>query len=116
TRLLQGQHVFHAPELILPEFASILWKKVRRGEVSAAEGERILTAFSAKSLILHSHKRLIRSAYTGAGTTGQTVYDWTYLALAVSLSCELVTADEAFYKALESTPLRANLLWIESVP
>lgn len=115
TKLLQGQHVFHAPELIYPEFSSILWKKVRRGEVTSAEGQRVIAAFATKKLIPHAHQPLIQAAYTGAESTGQTVYDWTYLALAVARSCEFVTADEKFYRALEKTPLSANLLWIGDV-
>jgi predicted nucleic acid-binding protein len=115
TNLLQGNHVFHAPELIYPEFSNILWKKVRRGEITSAEGQRIIAAFAQKNLIPHPHQPLIKSAYAGAESTGQTVYDWTYLALAISLSCEFATADEKFYQALEKTPLRANLLWIGDV-
>lgn len=112
ARLLKAKHLFHVPELILPECGNILWKKVRRGELTPAEGENIVLALSKKTWTIHSHKQMIRSAYTGADATGQTVYDWTYLALAVSLSCEFVTADEKFYKALEKTTFNASLKWI----
>lgn len=110
--LLKGKHQFHVPELIFPEFGNIIWKKVRRGDITKAEGEKIITEFSKRKLIIHSHKGIIKPAYIGAESSGQTVYDWTYLALAVSLSCEMVTADEKFYKALEKTPLKNNLKWI----
>jgi predicted nucleic acid-binding protein len=115
TKFLQGKHSFHVPELIYPEFSNILWKKVRRGEITSAEGQRIIAAIGKQKLISHTHQSLIHSAYTGAESTGQTVYDWTYLALAIALSCEFITADEKFYRALETTPLRANLLWIGDV-
>jgi predicted nucleic acid-binding protein len=115
TRLLQGGHALHAPELILPEVGNIIWKKVRRAEITDVEGEQIVNSFSKSGLTIHSHKNIIKSAYTGAESTGQTVYDWTYLALAVSLSCEFVTADQSFYKALVNTPLKRNLLWIGNV-
>ena len=115
TKILQGNHLLHVPELIYPEFASILWKKVRRGEINATEGQQIITAFSKQRLFPHSHQQLVQSAYTGAEATGQTAYDWMYLALAISLSCEFVTADEKFYQALKSTPLQKNLLWIGNV-
>ncbi len=113
--LLNAGHDFHAPELIYPEFSSIIWKKVRRNLLTFAKGQRIISAFSHQNFIPHSHQSLILSAYTGAEATGQTVYDWTYLALAISLSCEFVTADEKFYKSLAKTSLRANLLWIGDV-
>lgn len=112
TRLLKGKHRFHVPELILPEFSNIIWKKVKRGEIIQIEGESIISAFSRKRWSIHSHKNIIKSAYAGAETTGQTVYDWTYLALAISLSCQFVTADEKFYKAIEQTAFKKNLKWI----
>ena len=116
TRLKKTGGVFHAPELIVPEFGNIIWKKTIRKELTPAEGNRIITAFAAEKLVLHSHHATLIAAYTGAQTTGQTVYDWTYLALAMALSCLFVTADERFYKALEKTPLKTNLLWIGDVP
>lgn len=113
--LLRGKNQFHVPELIFPEFGNIIWKKVRRGDITKAEGEKIITEFSKRKLVIHSHKKIIIPAYIGAESSGQTVYDWTYLALAVSLSCEMVTADEKFYKALEKTPLKNNLKWIGDI-
>ena len=115
TRLQQSGDEFHAPELILPEFGNIVWKKVSRGEVTEKEGQRIVSEFSKTKLILHSHRQIIKSAYAGAAMTNQTVYDWTYLALALSLGYEFVTADERFYKALEKTKLKKHLLWIGDV-
>jgi len=112
TTVLKGRHEFHVPELILPEFSNITWKKVRRGELSAAEGSKIVSAFARKSWTVHSHRQTIRSAFAGAEATGQTVYDWTYLALAISLSCEFVTADERFYKAVVTTLFESNIKWI----
>lgn len=113
--LLKGNYRFHVPELIFPEFGNIIWKKVRRGELTKAEGERIVTEFVKRKWTIHPHRKIIEAAYIGAESSGQTVYDWTYLALAVSLSCEMVTADEKFYKALEKTPLKSRLIWIGDV-
>ncbi len=115
SRLQHSGDEFHAPELILPEFGSIVWKKVNRGEVTQKEGQKIVAEFSKTRLILHSHTPLIKSALTGAILTNQTVYDWTYLSLALSLGCQFVTADERFYKALEKTKLKKYLLWVGNV-
>lgn len=112
TRLLKGRHQLHVPELILPEVGNIIWKKVRRGEIRKTDGESIVAAVARKRWKIHPHKRTLKSAFTGAEATEQTVYDWTYLALAISLSCEVVTADEKFYKALENTAFKAYLKWI----
>ena len=112
TRLLMGRHQLHVPELVFPELGSIVWKNVRRGVISKTEGDQIVAAVARKRWTVHPHKSTFKSAFTGAEATGQTVYDWTYLALAISLSCEFVTADEKFYRALENTPLTATLKWI----
>ncbi|MCC6327597.1 MAG: type II toxin-antitoxin system VapC family toxin [Acidobacteria bacterium] len=111
-RLLKGGHQFHVPELIYPEIGSIIWKKVRRGEVSNSAGRDVIAAVARKRWTIHEHRKTFKSACAGAEATGQTVYDWTYLALAISLTCELVTADEKFYKALETTSFSGNLKWI----
>jgi predicted nucleic acid-binding protein len=111
-RLLKGRHEMHAPELILPEFANIIWKKVKRAEITQSEGEKIVTAFSRRHFQIHSHKKTIKSAFTGAVNTEQTVYDWTYLALGISLSCQFITADVKFFKAIEQTAFKSSLKWI----
>jgi len=112
TGLLKGRHQLHVPELILPELGNIIWKKVKRAEITGVEAENIVAAVSRKRWMIHSHKNLLKSAYTGAEATGQTVYDWTYLSLAMSLAYEFVTADEKFYRSLENTAFKNNLKWI----
>lgn len=112
SRIQASGKLLHAPELILPEFSNIIWKKVRLNNITEKEGQQIITAFSKTILQLYPHKQIIKSAFTGAVITGQTVYDWTYLSLALALSCEFVTADERFYKTLEMTKLKKHLLWI----
>lgn len=114
-KLLDGSLELHAPELIVPEFGNIIWKKVRVKDLTAQEAAQIIDAFQKQKITFHSPDNLLKAAFTGAERTGQTVYDWTYLALAVSLGCELVTADERFYKALEKTSVKKHLLWIGDV-
>jgi predicted nucleic acid-binding protein len=113
--LLHGGDRLHVPELILPESANIIWKKVLRGEVTQTEGQLIIAALLKKEWTIHSHQKTLVAAYLGAQDTRQTVYDFTYMALAVSLGCEFVTADKKFYEALESTPFKANLKWIGEI-
>lgn len=111
-KLLEGRFELFAPELIVPEFGSIIWKKVRRGEITSVEGRKIVTEFTKHEINLQSHTDLLAAAYIGAELSGQTVYDWTYLALAVILSCAFVTADARFYNTLAGTPMRKHLLWL----
>ncbi len=115
TRLLRGRHEIHVPELALPEIGNIVWKKARRAEITNAEAAKIIAAVARKRWAIHSHKGIFRSAFAGAEATGQTVYDWTYLALAISLSCEFVTGDHKFYKAIEKTPFLPNIKWIGAI-
>jgi predicted nucleic acid-binding protein len=115
SRLLDIDAELHAPELIIPEFSSIIWEKIRQKEITENQGQRIVNAFLKTDMKLHSHRKLMRSAFTGAAISGQTVYDWTYLSLAMSLSCEFVTADERFYNALRSTSLVKHLAWIGDI-
>lgn len=112
TRLLKGRHQLHVPELILPELGNIIRKKVKRGEITQIEAEKIISAISRKKWTIHPHRSIFKSACAGAESTGQTVYDWTYLALAISLSCEFVTADKKFHKALENTAFSTDVKWI----
>ncbi len=110
-KLLDGSYVLYAPELILPEFGSVIWKKVRRGEIDSKEGSVIIDAFGKQKIKIMPQHGLLKASYVGAQMSGQSVYDWTYLALAISLSCKFVTADAKFFSALETTPVRKHLLW-----
>ena len=115
-KLLDSEFSLHAPELILPEFGNIIWKKVRRGEMTAAQGRQIIEAFLATPIQLHPGTNLLPSAFEIADRTAQTVYDCLYLTLAVALGCEMVTADERFYLAISQSPLNRNILKIAAIP
>lgn len=115
-RLLALDNVLHAPEIILPEFGSIIWKKVRRGEMTEQKGRELIAAFVAAPLLKYPHAPLLEAAFAGAIKTAQTVYDWTYLALAVSLNCQMVTADARFYRALQASRHAHHLLWVADLP
>ncbi len=43
------------------------------------------------------------------------VPDCVYLALAVTNSCQMVTADERFFNALSSDSLASSVCWIEDL-
>ena len=109
-----NKYELHAPELLTVEFGSIVWKKFRRGQLTETEAKQITNDFLRFRIQTHSHNLLL-AALNGALQTGLTVYDWSYLALAVSLDCEMVTADEKFYRALETTNLKRHLLFIADV-
>jgi predicted nucleic acid-binding protein len=115
-RLLDQSHDLHAPELIVPEFGNILWKKQAKGELTKPKALEIARAFTRIPLTTYPAASLLESALIGAMESGQTVYDWTYLALAIALDCTMVTADKKFHRALESKPVARYLCWIADIP
>jgi predicted nucleic acid-binding protein len=115
-RLLDPAYELHAPDLIVPEFGNILWKKVGRGELTAAQARKIVAAFIGVPMFKHAASPLLVAAFDGAIQSAQTVYDWTYLVLAVAFNCPMVTADEKFYLALRSGALASHLCWVADIP
>ncbi len=105
-RLLDPAYTLHVPELFLPEFGNIVWKKVRRlkaPELTEAEGRNLLRLVLGVPLMVHPMAPLLEAAYDLAVGPGRmTVDDCCYLALAQALGCRLVTADRAFYSAMNS--------------
>lgn len=113
-RLLQDDApVLHVPDLVFPEVGNILWKKIRRGELSEEKAREIAPLVAVAPLVVHPSAPLMEAALAIAISTGRTVYDSLYVALAVQLDCRLVTADEKLYNALKDGPLGSRILWVE---
>ena len=106
-RLLDADHQYLAPDLLFPEAGNAVWKKVRRGELTAEEGQRLVVDLSRVAVDTIATRGLVADAYALASATGQTVYDATYLALAVRLETQLITADTRLAKALAAHPMLA---------
>ena len=60
------------------EIANVLWKKVRRAEISRAEADLILGQLPAVPMARHSENPLIAPAFNLADRAGRTVYDCLY--------------------------------------
>ena len=99
-----------APHLLVSEIASVLWKRARRGDLSARAAERCFRQF------LHDAPVLLDSATVSASALGlalahdRSVYDCLYLAWALDERCDLVTADEKFFNAMSTAFSRIQLL------
>jgi predicted nucleic acid-binding protein len=106
----------HVPDLMLPEVGNILWKKVRRGDLTEEQARGIAHLVAVAPLEVHPSAPLLEAAFEIATRTGRTVYDGLYAALAVRLDSRLVTADERLYNALKDGPLGAHILWVEDDP
>jgi predicted nucleic acid-binding protein len=115
-RLLAQQHTLYAPDLIFSEFSNVLWKRVRKNEISKSEADSTLEGLLALHLQVQPSQSLIPLALEIACRVNRTVYDSLYLAAAMALPSLLVTADAKFYRALSKGPLSAQLLWVEDIP
>jgi predicted nucleic acid-binding protein len=114
-RLLAPDVRLHAPDLLHAEVGNILWKKVRRREITDAQARLIRGGFAAVPLATHPMASLLEGALDIALATEQSVYDGMYVALAVALGAPLVTADRRLVEALRRTPLAAHVVWVEDV-
>ena len=106
-RLLSATHQYLSPDLLLPEVGNAIWKKVRRGELTAEEGQRLAADISSVAVETVSTRGLMIDAHALAITTGLTVYDAMYLALAVRLKTEMITADERLSRTVAAHPMTA---------
>jgi predicted nucleic acid-binding protein len=112
-----GPDELHAPAFFFDlEIANILWKKVRRAELSRADADLILAQLPALPLMRHSEGPLLISAFDLADRTQRTVYDCLYLALAVQLVGRMVTADQRLYNSLAATPWAGFMCWVGDLP
>ena len=80
-RLLDTEHQYFAPDLLIPEAGNAIWKKVRRGELTADEAQRLVADLS-RWRSTPSHRGLVAEACALANATGRSVYDSMYVALA----------------------------------
>ncbi len=111
-RLLDSEDELIAPDLLYAEFGNILWKKQRRGELQMTQAIKMMALLRRAPIRLYASESLAESALAIGCELARSFYDSLYLALAVSRSCELVTADRRLYNGLQGTRLQARLSWI----
>jgi predicted nucleic acid-binding protein len=103
-RLLRMPHLWFAPDLLFAEMANIIWKRVRRREFSADEGQRMINAIVQSAVEEISSRELATEALEIAAATGRSAYDSLYLAMALRLDTRLITADERLDHAISVFP------------
>ena len=112
-----GPDVLHVPAFFFDlEIANILWKKVRRGEITRADADLIREQLSALPLVRHPEIPLLASAFDLAVQAQRTVYDCLYLALAMQLGGRMLTADQRLYNSLAGSPWASCICWVGSLP
>jgi predicted nucleic acid-binding protein len=105
-----------APDLLIAEVGSIVWKKCRLGEVSEADGMAFLTILGNVDIALSPASELMGSALQLGLALRHSFYDCLYLALAARESVQLVTADERLHRKLTGTPYAGLTLWLGDLP
>lgn len=91
-----------APELLWAETANVVWKRLRRGEITATDAGALIDEMLRVPIVIHTHSSLVSPALALAAETGRTVYDCLYLALAVRENVPMLTADERLANSLAS--------------
>lgn len=101
-QLLQTTDQYLAPDLLFPEVGNVIWKKVRRDELSPRQGRDLALDISKVAVETVPARSLFEDACDMAIATGLTVYDATYVALAARLETKMITADERLVRTAAS--------------
>ena len=101
-----------APDLVWVETANVIWKRQRRGDLTADAASDIARSILALPVVIHPAADLVPDALELAMRLDRTVYDCLYLALAVKTKSVLVTGDKRLAGALADGPLAKHVVWI----
>jgi predicted nucleic acid-binding protein len=117
ARRWQSGGDLHAPAVFLDiEIANILWKKIVRGDLTRADVDRIVLQLPILPLVRHPEGPLIPAAVEIAQRHGRSVYDSLYLALAVHLNGQMLTADQRLVNSLLGTSMAGYVRWVGDLP
>jgi len=114
---LLTSHVRQQVRLIVPdffwaEFGNVLWKAVRKRRVSEEAAREAVEQTRQLGIAATPTEGLLEQALSIALASGQTVYDSLYVALAVHMDAEMITADERLVHVLGS---RFPVRWLASL-
>lgn len=90
---LRSRFRFAAPELLIPECANILWKKVQRGELSPDEAVLAAKLLERSGIDFVSMTGLLEEATNLSIVLSHPAYDCAYLIAAQRTGSRFVTAD-----------------------
>ena len=115
-RVRDGGTPMHAPDFLDAEVGNIVWKKLRRGALTRAVADSILAKLPFLAITQHPTRLLVPPAFDIAAQAGRTVYDCLYLALAVQLGGQMVTADEKLVNSLAGSRWAAHIIKLQDIP
>jgi predicted nucleic acid-binding protein len=100
---------FVLPDVFWAEFGNILWKAARQGRISAESAVVAIEGMRERAWPTVSSLRLLPEAFQIANSFGRSVYDGIYVAVAIEVNAEFVTADERLANALAA---RLPVKWL----
>jgi predicted nucleic acid-binding protein len=101
-----------APDFIWVETANVIWKRQRRGDITADTANGLVRQILAMPVTVHPSAQLVPDALDLAVRYKRTVYDSLYVALAIRTGSVLVTGDLRLVNALAGGPLEKYVAWI----
>ena len=99
-RYADGEIEFMVPDLFWAEFSNLIWKAARMRRIPEQAATQALADILHGQLLTVGGSTLAEDALAIALSTGRTVYDAMYVALAVQRESIFVTADERLVNAL----------------
>jgi predicted nucleic acid-binding protein len=99
-------HGLVAPDLIYAECANVLWKKVRRGEMTQKEAEIAAQTLEQADLSIVPGRGHLAVAVSIAVELDHPAYDAVYLAVAEASELSLVTADDRLIRKIRGSQNR----------
>lgn len=114
-RLRTHPHELRAPDYLWVEMSSIVCQRVRRNQILREDGLEVLSALRRFRIHVFPSSNLLDSAIGIALATATSLYDCLYVALAVSLDAQVVTADRRFYLGLGPGRFADRVLWIGDI-
>jgi hypothetical protein len=114
-QVLRNGYSLHAPDFLLLEMDSIFCKRIRRGDITPDDGEEARLVLRRVPIKHHAFSAYLDRAYEIANLAQQSIYDSLYVALALLLDAQVVTADRKLYNAIIKGPLRKYVLWVGDI-
>lgn len=95
-----GETNLRAPSILAAEVAAVFTKRYRRNQLTKEQAEMAFLLFEKRLPTLDPIEELLASAYHLSLVHQIAIYDCLYVALAISLRCDFVTADDRLWRAL----------------
>ena len=114
-QVVNGLNELHVPDFFLIETDNILCKHVRRGLIRAEQANAFRRLLRDVPMRIHAVLEFQDEAFDLAVRTGRSIYDCLYLALAVRLGGQMVTADRRLYDSLADGPFGQYLAWVGNI-